>query len=144
MDYRWPGLREWYTNSAAGLKHNITVEQPIAAQQLQVDLALAGTLRPHVAADGQAVALRDVAGAAVLDFGALYVYDAAGRTLPARFGPPQDGGATVSRTSCRPFLDWPSGGAKRCSIVHTATGSSSADGDWACCTSRRGRFTKPC
>lgn len=95
VDYSWPGLREWYTNGAEGLKHNITLEQPGAAEQIQVDLALGGTLRPQLRSDGQAVAFVDPAGATVLDFGALYVYDAAGATLPARFGAPQDGGATL-------------------------------------------------
>jgi hypothetical protein len=94
VEYRWPGLSEWYVNSEEGLKHNITLERP-AAGQLQVNLALGGTLRPRVSADGQTVAFQDAAGATVLDFGALYVYDAAGATLPARFGAPADSGATL-------------------------------------------------
>lgn len=95
LEYRWPELREWYVNGAAGLKHNITLEQAVAADQLQVDLALGGTLRPQVSADGRSVAFRDAGGAALLDFGPLYVYDASGAELPARFGAPADGGATL-------------------------------------------------
>ena len=95
VEYRWPGVSEWYLNNAQGLKHNITLEQPVAANQLQVDLALGGTLRPQIGQDGQAISFVDAAGATRLAFGPLYVYDAAGRTLEAHFGTPRGGGAVL-------------------------------------------------
>lgn len=89
--YGWPGISEWYVNNEQGLKHNLTLQAPPSGpsgQLLQFDLALAGDLRLAVAADGSTLSLYDPQGNEALGFGALYAYDASGRTLPAHYGQP--------------------------------------------------------
>ncbi len=59
-------------------------------QGLNITLAVRGGLRLEVRGDGQDVAFVDAAGAAVLTYRGLKVFDADGRSLPARFESSRD------------------------------------------------------
>jgi hypothetical protein len=90
VTYRWPTISEWYVNGPAGLKQNLTLAVPpagTARRWLQFDLAIGG-LQPLVAPDKATVTLHDARGNEALHLGALYVYDASGRTLNAHYGEP--------------------------------------------------------
>ena len=75
-------------NDARGLEHGFTVkERPAGGAEapLQLDLTVRGTLGAQIAADGLGVEFRDAAGAAVLTYSGLKVWDADGKILPSRF-----------------------------------------------------------
>jgi hypothetical protein len=90
VTYGWAGgLEEWFSNEARGLEHGFTLRQrPAGAETagaaLTLRLAVRGTLRPRVLKDGQGVAFRDAAGAAVVNYTGLKVWDADGREVAAR------------------------------------------------------------
>ncbi len=93
LTYGWgEKVDEWFVNDARGLEHGFTVrERPMSgadpAAPLQFDLAVRGSLTAQVREDGQGVEFRDAAGAAVLHYAGLKVWDADGRVLAARFVP---------------------------------------------------------
>jgi len=105
--YDWDAnLREWFVNDPRGLEHGFTVHDRPAQirnhqsskinRPLSFTLAVRGGLRPVVESDGRGVRFVDVAGAAVLSYAGLHVFDAEGKTLPARFEPGA-GGETFLR-----------------------------------------------
>ncbi len=87
------GLTEWFVNRPSGLEHGFTLDRrPAGAGPLRLDIAIEGDLRPVPGADGQRIELRDAAGAKVLDYDKLRVWDAAGQELPARIEQAAAGG----------------------------------------------------
>ena len=87
---RGTGLREWFVNDQRGLEHGFTIEQrPAGAKdeeaRLEFDLAVRGSLRPEISADGKTLRFEDPQGTTVLTYSGLKVSDADGKTLPARF-----------------------------------------------------------
>ena len=87
-------VREWWVNDTRGLEHGFIVARrpessgPAGASE-QPDLVFVlrtrGSLRPSVRAGTQGVVFLDTAGAAVLNYTGLKVWDADGRALTARF-----------------------------------------------------------
>lgn len=81
-------LTEWYVNKAEGLEQGFTLYAPPGAKpedaRLRLALELTGDLRAELAEAGQAIALQQASGEAVLRYGDLYAYDAAGRALPSQ------------------------------------------------------------
>ena len=82
-------MQEWFVNDQRGLEHGFTVAQrPLGAAAnaaLDVVLGMRGALRASVAADAQSVYFRDAAGAPVVNYGGLKVWDADGQVLPSQF-----------------------------------------------------------
>src|SRR5688572_4757079 len=73
-------LQEWYVNNPQGLEHGFTISRrPDGSGKpasLVIDLAVSGTLRPHVRPGGEAAEFRDAAERAVLTYSGLKVFDA--------------------------------------------------------------------
>ncbi len=91
LSYDWDAaVQEWFVNDRRGLEHGFTVQarpEGAAEAPLQFDLAVRGTLTPHLTADALGVEFRDAAGATVLTYGGLKVWDADGKVLASRFAP---------------------------------------------------------
>ncbi|MEZ5299458.1 MAG: FG-GAP repeat protein [Verrucomicrobiales bacterium] len=95
LTYDWDdAVQEWFVNDARGLEHGFTVRErpnrPEGPQTrsnslLRFTLTTRGTLAPHVANDAQSVTYQDAAGAAVLTYSGLKVWDADGKVLPSGF-----------------------------------------------------------
>ncbi len=90
LTYRWQnGLEEWFVNDERGLEHGYTVpSRPEGAREgeaLVFTLSTLGCLMPSVSSDQQTVHFRDEAGAPVLNYSKLKVWDADGMILPSRF-----------------------------------------------------------
>ncbi len=102
LTYAWgTALEEWFVNDRRGLEHGFTVnarpskdgqdskdgKDAAAASAfeslLSFTLAVRGNLRPAVSAE--AVQFQDEAGATVLTYTGLKVWDADGKTLPSHF-----------------------------------------------------------
>lgn len=84
------GLLEWMVNDRRGLEHGFTLAQAPASalgreSELEFDLAVRGSLRPELAAANGALRFVDAEGATVVTYSGLKVWDAEGRSLPARF-----------------------------------------------------------
>ncbi|NWJ96942.1 MAG: Ig-like domain repeat protein [Chloroflexi bacterium] len=80
---RGAGLTEWYANNAQGLEQGFTLTQawPGAnGNELSLELALSGGLFQSAGANLTLVSPEGK----VANYGGLYVYDAAGQTLPSR------------------------------------------------------------
>jgi hypothetical protein len=89
IDYPRAQLVEWFINVPEGLKQGFTLltPPPDASDDgpVQVRLAVAGPLRPVLREAGQVVDFVTEAGAAILRYDGLVVFDATQRTLPAHF-----------------------------------------------------------
>src|SRR5262249_39577593 len=90
VEYGWNDvLTEWFVNDIRGLEHGYTVQQrPKGTGPLQFRLAARGSLRASVSGDGQSIAFINEAGASVVNYNGLMVFDADGRDLPAWFEAP--------------------------------------------------------
>jgi len=95
LSYDWDAaVQEWFINDQRGLEHGFTVkERPEGAADapLQFDLGVRGTLKAQITADALGVEFHDAAGAAVLTYGGLKVWDADGKALASRFAPLPNG-----------------------------------------------------
>ena len=85
---REEGVHEWFVNDERGLEHGFTIQKrPADALDSEAPLvftyAVRGTLHP-VISSGE-VRFVDDKGAAVVMYAKLQVWDAAGKSLPARF-----------------------------------------------------------
>jgi hypothetical protein len=83
LSYQWDAtVQEWFVNDQRGLEHGfILSERPqgaAAEAELDVVLGTRGTLKASVAADAQTVYFRDAAGAPVVNYAGLKVWDADG------------------------------------------------------------------
>jgi hypothetical protein len=101
LTYQWDGrMEEWFVNDARGLEHGFVLqERPAGAgggRPLEVVLTVRGGLRASLAADGKMVHFREGAGAPVVNYGGLKVWDADGTVLPSHFAPGA-GGTVVLR-----------------------------------------------
>lgn len=89
VTYRWETtVQEWFVNDVRGLEHGFTVrERPMAgtdaAGSLQFHLAVRGSLTPHVGKNGRGGAFQDAAGAVVLYYPELKVWDTDGQVFAA-------------------------------------------------------------
>ncbi|MBE2284561.1 MAG: IPT/TIG domain-containing protein [Prosthecobacter sp.] len=100
LSYQWDAaVQEWFVNDQRGLEHGFTLDQrPKGAGggvALDVVLGIRGTLKASVAADAQTVYFRDEAGAPVVTYAGLKVWDADGQVLPSRFVAGHEGGIVV-------------------------------------------------
>jgi hypothetical protein len=101
LSYQWDGVvREWFVNDQRGLEHGFTVARRPAEiihhpsqiiNPLSFTLNTRGTLHPVVSADAQGVLFQDAAGAAVLNYSGLKVWDADGRVLTSHFASARGG-----------------------------------------------------
>ena len=98
LSYQWDvAVQEWWVNDARGLEHGFTVQErpaaPLDAQAspLHFLLAVRGSLVAQVGADGQGVEFRDAAGATVLTYAGLKVWDADGKVLASHFASAEGG-----------------------------------------------------
>ena len=98
LTYQWDhAVQEWFVNDQRGLEHGFTVSTRPAADPaaltapgtpppaLSFLLAVRGELRPHVTPDALGVEFRDAAGATVLNYAGLKVWDADGKILTSHF-----------------------------------------------------------
>jgi VCBS repeat-containing protein len=98
LTYQWDAaVQEWFVNDQRGLEHGFTVRTRPAADTaaltapgtpppaLSFLLAVRGELRPHVTPDALGVEFRDAAGATVLNYAGLKVWDADGKVLTSHF-----------------------------------------------------------
>lgn len=92
LSYRWDAaVEEWFINDPRGLEHGFTVaHRPPSGTTgepsgLSFTLTTRGDLTPEVGP--LAVAFHDAAGAAVLNYSGLKVWDANGTILASRFEP---------------------------------------------------------
>ena len=85
---REEGVHEWFINEEGGLEHGFTIEKrPANASAsetpLLFTLAVRGNLHPMIS--GSEVRFVDNQGMVAVTYAKLQVWDAAGRSLPARF-----------------------------------------------------------
>ena len=92
LTYAWDELlEEWCVSDRRGLEHGFTLLRRPDGQvdgdgaPLTLRLRARGDLSAQVDAEGRDVAFHDAAGAPVLDYSGLTVFDARGRTLDASF-----------------------------------------------------------
>jgi hypothetical protein len=98
LTYQWDtAVQEWFVNDTRGLEHGFTVSTRPAADTtaltapgaqpttLSFLLAVRGELRPHVTPDALGVEFRDAAGATLLNYAGLKVWDADGKVLTSHF-----------------------------------------------------------
>jgi hypothetical protein len=88
VSYDWDdALTEWYVNDRRGLEHGYTVHaRPVGdAPEISFTLAVRGGLAPDVNDDGRSVRFVDGAGATVVTYSGLTVFDADGDLLRADF-----------------------------------------------------------
>jgi len=89
VEYHWSrDVVEWYTNSAEGVEHGLTLAAPPAGADgapVELTFALRGSLTPELDANGRVLCLKDASGETALLYDQLTVYDATGRALPAHF-----------------------------------------------------------
>jgi hypothetical protein len=92
MCYRWDDLlEEWYINDVRGLEHGYTVFQRPArraeadAGDLHLTLAIRGGLGFRINEDGRGIRFVNSAGATVLSYTGLTVFDADGKDVKAHF-----------------------------------------------------------
>ena len=81
-------ITEWFVNEPSGLEQGFTIHSRpagAASAPLRLTLAVDGTLRPRLAADGQSLAFTDAAGAEALRYDHLRVFDSTGAPLHSRF-----------------------------------------------------------
>jgi hypothetical protein len=100
VEYRRPGLIEWYVNNHQGVEQGFTILEPPAGNPTQLEflMTMSGSLSPSIVADAYGLALRDAGGATVLTYGGLHAFDATGRTLSAQMElPATDGGGRLLR-----------------------------------------------
>ena len=92
LTYTWsPTLDEWFVNDGRGLEHGFTLHAPPEGEgALTFTLGVRGGLVPVVDGGGRDVRFVDERGNPVLTYSGLTVFDATGRTLPARFEPRSD------------------------------------------------------
>ena len=88
VDYAYDeGIAAWYVNGRLGLQQGFTLSRRPAgasgAGEVEVRLSLTG-VAAQVDAGGRAATLRQLGGPGHQRYAGLYVYDAAGRELPAR------------------------------------------------------------
>jgi len=98
LSYGWDTtLEEWFINDARGLEHGFTVRERPASKAgyergengdteapLAITLEVLGGLVPEIADQGREVRFVDGDGCTALTYGGLTVFDADGRTVPAR------------------------------------------------------------
>jgi hypothetical protein len=101
VEYHWsPDVVEWYTNSAGGVEHGLTLSSPPAGADgsaVELTFALRGSLAPELDGTGGTLRLKDASGQTVLLYDQLAVYDATGRSLPAHFSLSPGGAPPLSR-----------------------------------------------
>ncbi|MCA8962804.1 MAG: FG-GAP repeat protein, partial [Planctomycetes bacterium] len=87
LEYHWDDLMtEWYVNEARGLEHGYTLHaRPEGEGELELRIAVRGTLRPTVESGGRDVRFSDSSGRTRLVYAGLVVFDAGGRRLDAGF-----------------------------------------------------------
>jgi len=85
VEYRRPGLLEWYVHNRRGVEQGFTVESspPGSPDRMRIELAVSGTLTASLTSGGDGVTLRDIEGVTALRYAGLNAYDTTGRDLPA-------------------------------------------------------------
>jgi len=86
LEYRRPGITEWFVNGEEGLEHGFTIQhRPGGAEgELSLQLRQRGELVAEHESEGRSVLYKTAQGAPALRYRKLLVTDARGRTLPAR------------------------------------------------------------
>lgn len=88
VEYRHPGMTEWYVNGPLGVEQGFTVPDAPACRragggELTIELRPADGLTPALSRQGREAVLLDEAGQTVLRYTDLHVNDAVGKALPA-------------------------------------------------------------
>ena len=86
LEYRHPGITEWFVNGKEGLEHGFTIQhRPGGGEgELSLQLRQRGELVAEHESEGRSVLYKTAQGAPALRYRKLLVTDARGRTLPAR------------------------------------------------------------
>ncbi len=98
VSYAWGAtLEEWFVNDTRGLEHGFTLHRRPegAGERLSFELAVRGGLRPQ-AEGGRALSFVNDAGAAVVQYAGLKVWDSRGTDLPARLEVADGGRVRIS------------------------------------------------
>lgn len=95
LTYQWDAMvQEWFVNDQRGLEHGFTVKQRPAStstSELAFTLGVRGNLKPVITSDALGVQFQNDAGATVLTYAGLKVWDADGKVLRSRFEPASEG-----------------------------------------------------
>ena len=95
LTYQWDAVvQEWFVNDQHGLEHGFTVTQRPASTstaELAFTLGVRGSLKPFITSDALGVQFQNDAGATVLNYSGLKVWDADGKVLRSRFEPASEG-----------------------------------------------------
>ena len=96
LSYHWQGgLEEWFVNDGRGLEHGfIVADRPAGAlegEPLAFTIGTMGSLKPSISSDQLTVHFRDKAGAPVLNYSGLKVWDAECTILKSWFERGNDG-----------------------------------------------------
>jgi hypothetical protein len=85
VDYRWPGIDEWYANGPAGIEQGFTIARSAAhgSGPFTLSLALSGARAHRLDRDRSGVVLSASRDAGALIYSGLTASDAHGRSLPA-------------------------------------------------------------
>ena len=86
MEYRWPGITEWFVNGKEGVEQGFTIPSRPAGkgENLVLRLRVRGGLVAADSQDGAGILFRTADGASALHYRKLVVSDAKGRRVPAR------------------------------------------------------------
>ncbi|MBN1269583.1 MAG: FG-GAP repeat protein [Kiritimatiellae bacterium] len=85
VEYRRPGLVEWYENAEQGLEQGFTVDAaPAGEGRLCFEGAIGGDLQAALRDDGGTIEFLDERGARVIRYSKLVAWDASGRELPGQ------------------------------------------------------------
>ncbi|MFP6616140.1 MAG: hypothetical protein VCB26_07020, partial [Candidatus Hydrogenedentota bacterium] len=84
LSYHYPGIKEWFVNTEAGLEHGFTIaHRPSGVGPLILIGQFAGSARSDNGADPNTIEFRDEDHRTLLQYAKLEVTDATGRTVPA-------------------------------------------------------------
>lgn len=152
ITYQRGAIQEWYINTPDGLEQGFTLAtRPTATGDetgpLIVAMDILGELTPALATDGGQVDFYAPNGEHIIQYDSLVVYDAAGKTIPARMGL---AGCAAATGTCRLELriedavavyplvidpvasapEWSvSGGQADAEFGYAVTGAGDVDGD---------------
>ena len=88
VEYRRPGIVEWYENTEAGLEQGFTVDvAPAGEGALCIEGVLGGDLTGETGTEDGSLHFRDAHGARVLRYGKLLAWDATGKRPAGDHGP---------------------------------------------------------
>jgi hypothetical protein len=87
IEYRRGVITEWYENSKQGLEHGVILSEPPSGkkkERIVLEWTISGSVNPRLETGDTAVAFGKSKDETILRYSDLKVWDATGRTLPAK------------------------------------------------------------